>query len=40
MAKLAEEMNPEGSRYQLLLSCPSGLSPSQVFLKSNLYNVT
>ncbi|KAG7627515.1 Nudix hydrolase 9 [Arabidopsis thaliana] len=30
MAKLAEEMNPEGSRYQLLLSCPSGLSPSQV----------
>ncbi|EOA24431.1 hypothetical protein CARUB_v10017689mg, partial [Capsella rubella] len=30
MAKLVEEMNPEGSRYQILLSCPSGLSPSQV----------
>ncbi|KAJ0248321.1 Nudix hydrolase 9 [Hirschfeldia incana] len=31
MAKVAEEvMMPEGSRYQLLLSCPSGLSLSQV----------
>ncbi|KAF8052874.1 hypothetical protein N665_1495s0005 [Sinapis alba] len=30
MAKIAEVMIPEGSRYQLLLSCPSGLSLSQV----------
>ncbi|XP_019102258.1 PREDICTED: nudix hydrolase 9 isoform X1 [Camelina sativa] len=30
MAKLAEEMNPEGSQYQILLSCPFGLSPSQL----------
>ncbi|KAL1215015.1 Nudix hydrolase 9 [Cardamine amara subsp. amara] len=38
MAKLAEDMTPEGSRYQLLLSSPSGLSPSQVsvdFCKSH-----
>lgn len=36
MAKIAEEMKPEGysTRYQLLLSCPSGLSLSQVFLSS------
>ncbi|KAL0713648.1 hypothetical protein Bca4012_020626 [Brassica carinata] len=30
MPKIAEVMMPEGSRYQLLLSCPSGLSLSQV----------
>ncbi|CAH8356544.1 unnamed protein product [Eruca vesicaria subsp. sativa] len=30
MAKIAQVVMPEGSRYQLLLSCPSGLSLSQV----------